>query len=176
MAWLPSIRPPGGALSLALDSQITLDVRQFSISEGMSNFFSVNLEAFSTDAALVFDEVVGQRARFTIRRGAEERTWSGICRGARLLRVEEDGLSTYELALVPMLWLLSQRVNRRIFQHISEPEIATRLLDEWQLPHELRLSETYKLREYRTQYDESEHAFWSRPRADARAGAHMERH
>jgi hypothetical protein len=58
----------------------------------MSSLFSVTLEAFSSDPALAFDEVVGQRARFTIRRGAEERTWSGICRGARLIRVEEDGL------------------------------------------------------------------------------------
>ncbi|WP_269749927.1 type VI secretion system Vgr family protein [Polyangium fumosum] len=149
-------------LSLALDSQIALDVRRFSIAEGMSSLFSITLEAFSTDAALAFDELVGQRARFTIRRGAEERTWSGICRGARLIRVEEDGLSTYEIALVPMLWLLTQRVNRRIFQHLSEPEIAARILDEWQLPHVLRLSETYKSREYRTQYDESDHAFLSR--------------
>ncbi|MDC3959505.1 type VI secretion system Vgr family protein [Polyangium jinanense] len=167
MVWLPSIRLPGGTLSLVLDSQTALDVRRFSIAEGISSLFSVTLEAFSSDAALSFDDVVGQRARFTIRRGAEERTWSGICCGARLIRVEEDGLSTYEITLVPMLWLLTQRVNRRIFQHLSEPEIATRLLDDWQIPRELRLSETYKPRELRTQYDESDHAFLCRQLEDA---------
>ncbi|MDI3291177.1 HNH endonuclease signature motif containing protein [Polyangium sp. 15x6] len=31
MAWLPSIRPPGGTLSLALESQSALDVRRFSL-------------------------------------------------------------------------------------------------------------------------------------------------
>ncbi|MRG98457.1 type VI secretion system Vgr family protein [Polyangium spumosum] len=167
MAWLPSIRPPGGTLSLALDSQLALDVRRFSIEEGISALFVVTLEALSTDPALAFDDVVGQKARFTIQRGAEERSWTGITRSARLLRVEEDGLSAYEVVLVPVLWLLTQRTNRRIFQHVSEPEIATRLLSEWRVPHELRLSDTYKAREYRTQYDESDHAFLSRTLADA---------
>ncbi|TKC97963.1 type VI secretion system Vgr family protein, partial [Polyangium fumosum] len=167
MAWLPSIRPPGGALALVLASGISVDVRRFSIVEGLSALFRVTLEAFSTDAALDFEEVVGQTARFTIQRGSEARSWTGVCRAARLLRVEEDGLSTYEIVLVPMLWLLTQRVNRRIFQHLSEPEIATRLLTEWRIPHELRLSETYKPREYRTQYDESDHAFLSRMLEDA---------
>ncbi|TKC94597.1 type VI secretion system Vgr family protein, partial [Polyangium fumosum] len=167
MAWLPSIRPPGGTLSLVLASEISLDVRRFSIVEGLSTFFSITLEAFSIDAALDFEEVVGQTARFTIHRGSETRSWTGVCRAARLLRAEEDGLSTYEIVIVPALWLLTERTSRRIFQHLSEPEIATRLLTEWQIPHELRLSDTYKPREYRTQYDESDHAALSRMLEDA---------
>ncbi len=167
MDWLPSIRPTGGTLSLAFSSAISLDVRRFSIVEGISTLFSITLEAFSTDAALDFDEIVGQTARFIIQRGAEARSWTGVCRAARLLRVEEDGLSTYEVVLVPSLWLLTQRTNRRVFQHLSEPEIAARLLEEWGIPHEARLSETYKPRDYRTQYDESDHAFLSRMLEDA---------
>ena len=162
MAWLPSIRPLGGTLSLVLASKLALDIRRFSIAEGISALFVVTLEAFSTDPALGFDDVVGQRARFTIQRGSEERSWSGIVRSTRLVQVEEDGLSTYEVVLVPDLWLLTQRCNRRNLQHLSEVEIAERLFEEWRIPHELRLSETYKAREYRTQYDESDHAFLCR--------------
>ena len=162
MALLPAVCPLGSALSLALDSGIAFDVREFVVDERMSALFTITLWAFSTDPAVDFDAVVGQTARFTISRGSDERTWTGICRSIELVASEENGLSTYHLAIVPMLWLLTQRTNRRIYQHLSEPEMAKRLLSEHRIDHAWRLSETYKLRQYRTQYDESDHAFVQR--------------
>ena len=75
---------------------------------------------------------MGRRAsaRFTISRGYAEQTWTGICKSAELLKAEDDGLSMYQIVVVPVLWLLTQRTNRRIFQHLSEPEMVTRLLSE----------------------------------------------
>lgn len=150
------------ALSLVLDSGILFDVRAFVIDERISTLFTITLEAFSTEPTIDFEIVVGQTARFSISRGSEERTWTGICRSLELLKSEEDGLSTYRLIIVPLLWLLTQRTNRRIFQHVSEPAIVYQLLGEHQITYEARLSETYKLRDYRTQYDEPDHGFIQR--------------
>lgn len=162
MALLPGFCPLGSALTLALDSGIPFDVREFIVDERMSALFTITLRAFSPDLAIDFDAVVGQTARFTISRGSDERTWTGICLAIELVASEENGLSTYQLIIVPVLWLLTQRTNRRIFQHLSEPEMVKRLLSEHRLDQAWRLSETYKLRQYRTQYDESDHAFVQR--------------
>ena len=159
MALIPAFCPLGSALSLALDSGIPFDVREFVVDERMSTLFTITLRVFSTDPAINFDAVVGQTARFTISRGSHERAWTGICRSIEPVASEEIGLSTYQLIIVPVLWLLTQRTNRRIFQHLSEPEMVKRLLSEHRLDRAWRLSETYKLRQYRTQYDESDYAF-----------------
>jgi type VI secretion system secreted protein VgrG len=128
----------------------------------MSDFFSITLEAFCADANVDFGDVIGRSAEFELRRGRESRVWSGIISTMRLVEVAEEGLSTYSMTIMPSLWLATERMNRRIFQHLSEPDIAARLFDEWQMPYEKRLSETYLLRNYRTQYDESDASFLRR--------------
>src|SRR5262245_43162715 len=115
MVFMPVGCRLGSALSLVLDSGMTFDVRKFVIDERISGLFTMTLDAFAIDSAIDFESVVGQAAQFTISRGSEERTWTGICRSIELLKTQEDGLSTYQLVIVPVLWLLTQRTNRRIF-------------------------------------------------------------
>ena len=167
MALNSSACPLGNAFSLALDSGISFDVRRVVIDERMSTLFTIKLEAFSTDPAIDLESVVGQAARFTISRGGQECTWTGICQSAELFKTEEDGLSTYEVGVVPLLWLLTQRKNRRIFQHLTEPDIVKQLLSEHGIAYEARLSDVYKQRPYRVQYDESDYAFMMRMLEDA---------
>ena len=70
--------------------------------------------------------------------------------------------------LVPNLWLLTQRQNHRVFQRMTEPEMAALLLSEWGIPHELRIdAAAYKKRDYRVQYAETDFAFLSRMLEDA---------
>jgi type VI secretion system secreted protein VgrG len=161
------VQLPGGALSLALGSDISLDVRRFRVTERISSFYSVEVEAVSPESALDFELLIGQPARFSLGRGIEERVWSGIVREIHQVETEEDGLSTYALFIVPRLWLLTQRSNHRIFQNLTEIDIVKSLLDEWHIPHASRLSETYKRREIRVQYAESDFHFLSRLLEDA---------
>ena len=87
-----------------------------------------------------------------------------------------EGLSTYKLTLVPTMWLLTQRRNYRMFQFLSEVEIAIKLLDEWKIDHEVRLDVArFKRRKYKAQYAETDYEFFSRILADVGAALIFER-
>jgi type VI secretion system secreted protein VgrG len=85
-----------------------------------------------------------------------------------LLRVEEAGLATYRLAIVPRFWLLTQRKNYRIFQFLSDLAIVRQLLSEWGVEHEVRVDDAaHVARKFRVQYDESDYNFVCRLLEDA---------
>ncbi|WP_437916855.1 type VI secretion system tip protein TssI/VgrG [Sorangium sp. So ce302] len=157
----------GNRLALTVRSGERFDVRRFSVSEQMSSLFNVRITALSENPAIDLDAVVGVQARFTMTNGVCERFWSGICNELHQIGVEDEGLSTYEITIVPELWLTTQRRNYRIFQQISEPDIVLKLLSEWGIQNELRLADRYKKRKYRVQYAESDYNFMSRILADA---------
>ncbi|EYF04076.1 type VI secretion system tip protein TssI/VgrG [Chondromyces apiculatus] len=144
-------------------------VRHFEVQEGLSMLFEVALVVMSPSASVDLDALVGKPARFRVEGGdLGVREWAGLCFGAELLDVEEDGLSTYRVSLAPTLWLLTQRVNHRIFQHASAPEIAEKLLGEWGVPVELKVDQArHPKLEYRAQYGETDFAFLSRILEDA---------
>jgi type VI secretion system secreted protein VgrG len=143
-----------------------LSVRHFEVHEGLSALFEIALLVASPSPSVDLEQLVGKPARFSVEGGdLGRRSWAGICFGAELLDVEETsaGLSTYRISVAPTLWLLTQRVNHRIFQHLSAPEIAVQLLREWEVPVELRVDlERFRRLEYRVQYGESDFAFLSR--------------
>ncbi len=143
----------------------TLDVRGFHVKDPIGALFSVELTVVSPDPDLDLDGLIGEPGRFAI--GAR-RAWAGVVESFEQVRAEPSGLSTYRAHLVPRLWLLTQRRNHRIFQRLTEPDIAMRLLAEWGIPFEPRLDRAaYKKRDYRVQYAESDFAFLSRMLEDA---------
>lgn len=143
-----------------------LDVRSFHVTDRMSGLFEARIVAVSPDPDLDFEAVVGQPMGFTIH-GRQRRSFSGVCSDLRQIAVEERGLSTYELTLVPELWLCTQRRNYRIFQQMSEIDIALKVLGEWGISPALKLSGAFKKRKYRVQYGESDYSFVSRMLEDA---------
>ena len=149
-------------LSLTVGSGEALGVRQFTVQERMSSLFVISLEAMSTNPNVDLDGIVGEPARFSLRTGPWERAWSGVCNRLQQVAVEDQGLSTYHLTIVPTLWLATQRRNHRIFQQISELDIVLEMLGEWGIEPVQRLSGKYKKRKYRVQYAESDFAFMSR--------------
>lgn len=160
-------------LELFVDSGVPLDVRQVRLEEGISILFQVSIVAMSREPDIDLDTVVGQPARFMIHGGTGEGTtitrhWTGIIAEAGLLRVEPAGYSTYQLTLVPPVWLMTQRTNYRIFQQMSEPQIALKLLEEWNIHPLVEIDLcAYKTRKYKVQYNESDFAFLSRVLEDA---------
>jgi type VI secretion system secreted protein VgrG len=131
-------------LSVTVASGDTLDVRQFSVEERISSLFTVSVVAMSKNESLDFDTVVGQPASFTLRHAAGERTWRGLVSHLQHVAVSgaEDGLSTYQLVIVPTLWLATQRKNYRMFQQLSEPGIVLQMLrDDWGIEPDVRVEE-----------------------------------
>ena len=112
-------KPSGSAnsrnLSVTVGSGDALDVRHFQVNEKMSTIFEVKIVAVCENHDIDFEGVVGQSASFTVHERTTS-TWSGLCNHFQQIRIEENGLSTYELTLVPKLWLLTQRRNHRMFQ------------------------------------------------------------
>ena len=72
----------------------------------------------------------------------------------------KDAFIRYEAVLVPRFWLLTRRVQSRIWQHLSVPDILQQLLvTEWQLDVSFRLQRPYSERDRCVQYNESDAAF-----------------
>jgi type VI secretion system secreted protein VgrG len=152
-------------LRVRVDSGEPLDVRSFVIEERMSSLFTIRLGVVSASTDLDFDAIVGHEASFSMtrpRRHDASRTWTGICCDLQQLTAEDRGLSTYELTLVPSMWLLTQRRNHRMFQHRSELAIALAILGEWGITPEVAVVDAPRPREYRVQYGETDFAFLSR--------------
>jgi len=166
-------------LTVSVASGDALDVREFQIEEGVSRLFEVALRVVSQDPDADFETTIGGPARFEIHRvspaDGETRHWSGVCSRIEQIEVEEDGLSTYVLHIVPTLWLATQRRNYRIFQDQSELDAAMAILAEWGITPRLELSEaSYEKRRYRVQYAESDFDFVSRMLEDIGVAYHFE--
>ncbi|EYF05451.1 type VI secretion system tip protein TssI/VgrG [Chondromyces apiculatus] len=145
----------------------SLSVRHFSVREEISGLFEITILARSPQDELDLESIVGHGAGFALDSGVvhlttSARAWTGICSHMELVQVESTGLSTYALTIVPALWRTTLRKNSRIFQHLTIPDIVTKVLAEWQIVPEKRLSAEYLKHEYLTQYDETDHAFVSR--------------
>jgi type VI secretion system secreted protein VgrG len=159
------VRSMSANMEVAVASKDGLDVREYSVQQGMSTLFSVAVTAVSRNPDIDFEEVIGKEASFTLHgRGADDRqrTWRGICTEFHQVRVDEQGLATYHLGIAPRLWLATQRSNHRIFQIKTELDIARQLLDEWGIDHQQKIEGQYRARKYRVQYGESDYAFLAR--------------
>ncbi len=75
---------------------------------------------------------------------------------------EEGRHVQYKLTLRPWLHLATQNSDCRIFQNQSVVEILDALLADYPFPVDKRLIEAYPLRDYQTQFNESDHSFFSR--------------
>ncbi len=145
----------------------SLSVRHFAVREAISSLFEVTILARSPHDEIDLEGLVGQGAGFALVSGVAHltttsRIWTGICSHMELVHAEPTGLATYSLTIVPALWRTTLRRNNRIFQHLKIPDIVSRVLTEWQIEPELRLSAQYLEHEYRAQYDETDFAFISR--------------
>jgi type VI secretion system secreted protein VgrG len=156
------------SLQLLLENGEPVDVRSFKISEGISRPFKVEIVLVSNNHDLDFEAMIGRPTAFRVTNGASfvltpTRTWVGLCTSCEQTRVEAGGLSTYAITIESQLWLLGQRRNHRIFQHMSAPKIVEKLLVEWNVDHEFQIDAgAYRPLEFRIQYGETDLAFMSR--------------
>jgi type VI secretion system secreted protein VgrG len=166
-------------LSLASADDGAFDIRGFAVREGLSSLFSVSLSVVSPLDSVDLGEMLGQRAEFRIHGGGllqgvlealgaegayheRGRAWTGIVKRFEQVQVESTGLSTYEIEIVPELWLLTQRSNYRVFQHLSAVEIVQKLLADWNINVNVKTTGEHPKLEYRVQYGESDFDFFSR--------------
>src|SRR5262249_11618191 len=129
--------------------------------------------AVSEEPALNLEGMVGKPASLRAITGYQWvthgglRQWTGIVSYMEQVQgihpqLGEKPLSTYFLRIVPNLWLLTQRRNHRIYQHLSIPDIVDKLLKEWSVEPVWKIERArYPKLEYKVQYGESDYAFMS---------------
>ncbi len=144
--------------------QGTLHAIAMEASEQLSRPFAMRLDVVSTERAIDPDELLFRPVCLTIRRHPQsDRLFNGVVR-----RVEAAGLPrrdrwTYRLEVVPRLWFLQQSEDCRIFQQKSAVEILQLIFAEHQVsPVEFRIFGKRPVREYTTQYNETDLAFAER--------------
>lgn len=163
-----SIRTPLGDDALLLE--------KLTGSEGISQPYCFQLHLLAElGTEIAFDRLLGQRADVHIAAGAGgTRKISGI-----LNEVIQEGrvagpqgsasFIRYRATLVPEFWLLTQRIQSRVFQNVSVWQIVKTLLqDEWRLRVRLQPAasgsglDAQTPRDYCVQFQESDFAFLSR--------------
>ncbi len=154
----------GVNIEITVASNDSLDVREYSVHQAMNALFTVTVTAVCPNPDIDFEAVIGKETTFTLHgRGTTGgRAWRGICTELHQIRVDDKGLTTYHLRVAPKLWLASQRRNYRVFQIMTELDIARQILDEWGVEHSVKIEGKYKTRKYRVQYGETDFAFFSR--------------
>ncbi len=167
-------------LELEFESGIkTLSVRHFAVNESISELFTISVAARSPASDIELDSIVGRPASLRIDVGKKfvkdgVRYWTGVCSQMELVHAETTkgdrdlGESTYALSIVPLMWLLTQRTDFRVFQHKSVPDIVDEILKEWKIEPEWKIErKDYPKLNYKVQYGETDYDFVRRIIAEA---------
>jgi type VI secretion system secreted protein VgrG len=149
------------------------DISRFMVREALSEGFVVDLVGQSEDPNVDLAAIIGQEATFELSLGLTHatkgrRTWTGIVSHIEQVhgvhvRGSAQNMSTYRVVLAPRLWLLTKRINHRIFQRLSIPDIIDKLLKDWAITPKWKITRSnYKKLEIKFQYGETDYAFFNR--------------
>lgn len=135
--------------------------------EEMSEPFVYELEIFSTRSNIQSTQLLNQSVTVHLELGdgdSHVRHWNGRVSEFRYIDTNDDGLSRYRLTLRPWLWQLTLSANCRVFQHMTVPQIVSRIFHDRGFDGEFEnaLTQQYPVREYVVQYRESDLEFVSR--------------
>ncbi|HSS37226.1 MAG TPA: type VI secretion system tip protein TssI/VgrG, partial [Polyangia bacterium] len=157
---------PFGQRLLAISGSFpdgTFSVERLSGREGLGQCFAFEVTLLSDSPNVDISKLIGDTVTVTIDRGiSDPRFIHGFVTRAALVGTF-DRHARYTIHVAPWLFLLSGRVNNRIFQKQSVPAIAKALFREHGFADfEDQLSGDYPDREFVVQHRESDLAFVSR--------------
>jgi type VI secretion system secreted protein VgrG len=133
----------------------------FSGQEALSQLFSYQLDLLAKNQTEVpFDKLLGQKVTVTLLLGkGKKRYFNGIC--SSVSQGERDGdFTAYRMEMVPPVWLLTRKVQSRIFQQLSVPDILKKVLAGFDVSYEIQ--GTFEPRDFCVQYREADFNFASR--------------
>lgn len=158
---------------LTIETPLGTDVLALTAIKGtetISEGFRYELDLFSEDSAIAFEDIVGQSVTVAmVMSDNSSRYINGIVSAfGHGNRSSEKGKGLarhtfYHARIVPWSWLLSRMVNNRIFQEKDVKEIVQQVFDDrGAFDCEWKLSDSYKKRTYCVQYNETDLNFVSR--------------
>lgn len=139
-----------------------LQVLSFSGHEGISRPYAFDIELVSENPDLDLHTLLHKQGFLTL-----DESGSGIHGQIYRVAQGEAGkrLTRYHLTLVPQLRYLQHRINQRIYQHLSAPNIIALILAEHGIPsdaYRFVLNQPCPARDYCVQYNESDLHFVQR--------------
>jgi type VI secretion system secreted protein VgrG len=137
-------------------------VKRFHLTETVSEPYQAVLEIAVNDPTASAESLLGSSCVATMRRDDTERRLCGI-----ISAVERRGRTTnhviVRITVVPALALAAHRLDTRIFQEKTAPDIVKKVLADALKPYDrelqLNLNGSYRTREYCVQYNETDLAF-----------------
>lgn len=142
-------------------------LNQLTATEEISGLFYVEVELLHEEnqagrkpTMVDAKELLGQAVTIAFtHRDATARTLSGIVN--RFSQADRDKRFTYYYAtIVPNIWILTQNIQSRIFQHQTVPEILKKVFEGFEVSYEIQRD--LKPRNFCVQYNESDFDFASR--------------
>ena len=131
--------------------------------------FDIVVTSDATDDEEVERLALGQRAVLAWTVGTTPRAFYGILASVELEEIHEapPRSGRYRMRLVPRLWLLKRKRRTRIFQQMGVRDIVRAVLGEAGIETRWQLLRDYPVREYCTQYEESDYRFVARLLAES---------
>ncbi|HBU3278366.1 TPA: type VI secretion system tip protein VgrG [Klebsiella pneumoniae] len=146
----------------------TFQVTQFDLQEGISQLFTLSIQAVSPLSEIDFNDVLGMASSLTVKRdGHILRTVQGILAAAE--QGNTNGVKTwYQFVIRPEMWVMTLKQDSRIFQDTTVPHILETLLNESHIKYDKQLyhPEEHLQRAYTTQKRETMYDFWCRLAAE----------
>ncbi|MCW2256785.1 uncharacterized protein involved in type VI secretion and phage assembly [Providencia alcalifaciens] len=146
----------------------TFQVTQFDLHEGLSELFTLTIQAVSALPEIDFSTIRGCASSITImREGIVTRCIQGIL--ASVEQKTTDGVKTwYQFVIRPEMWIMTLKQDSRIFQDTKVPVVLKTLLKESHIMHDSLLyhPEEHLERAYITQKRETMYDFWCRLAAE----------
>jgi len=140
-----------------------LVIRRMTGHEQMSQLFEYELELYSEDLEIKYEDLLGGNATVRVEtEGESTRYFNGYISEFSLLG-QEGRHYTYQAILKPWLWFLTRTADCRIFQEMTVPDIIKQVFrDHGFTDFKDELSGTYRTWEYCVQYRETDFNFVSR--------------
>ncbi|WP_437817908.1 type VI secretion system Vgr family protein [Sorangium sp. So ce1078] len=163
---------------MAIDVRLTFprsgvtgfEVHQIDYRDALNELFELTLDVVSTDPEVDLSSVVGEEIVVELDGEPFLKKVHGIVRRARQLSAEPTGVSRYELAVVPPLWLATRGADHRIFQNLTAGDVCKVVVGAYggriPAPSSLIASPDRPAREYRVQYGETDFDFMFRALAE----------
>lgn len=143
-------------------------VHAFSGAERTNEPWRFTIEVSARQGEDLASSALGYLATLELRTGPLPRRFTGVLASVRFLGIEPvDGRVRFRVRLVSQLWLLKHRKRSRVFQNLRVDDVVRAVLDEARIPSTWLLGREYPVREYCTQYAESDLEFIERLLAEA---------
>ncbi|UOO76982.1 type VI secretion system tip protein VgrG [Neisseria sp. Dent CA1/247] len=156
----------------------SLSVVSFTATEALNTAYRLDIELTCADADLPLSSYINQAAKFTVTPVSSDalgliegmiapqalKEWSGIITSCEKLSVSADE-TRYRMVLEPRIAALKHHRTSRLFQNQNVPDIIAALLKHHGfsgVDFRFNTSREYGVREYVTQYQESDFAFLNR--------------